>query len=87
MQKDLLICYNFIRRLCMIVVSSADFFSNPASYREKAENYGLKILPLRKEKKLSRKIQRKLDVLNSAIGILPSDIKVASEKTEKSLKQ
>ena len=32
----------------MFVVSYADFFSNPTLYKEKAENYGLKILPQKK---------------------------------------
>lgn len=35
----------------MFVVSAADFFENPALYKEKAENYGIKILPRKKEKK------------------------------------
>lgn len=34
----------------MFVVSAADFFENPALYKEKAENYGIKILPRKKEK-------------------------------------
>ncbi|MBQ7619612.1 MAG: hypothetical protein VZQ47_08330 [Treponema sp.] len=58
----------------MIVVSYADFFSNPAFYKEKAEKSAIKILPQKKEKKISRAIQKKLDALNAAIGILPSDI-------------
>ena len=62
----------------MIVVSYADFFSNPAFYKEKAEKSAIKILPQKKEKKFSRAIQKKLDALNAAIGILPSDI---DEKT------
>ena len=62
----------------MIVVSYADFFSNPAFYKEKAEKSAIKILPQKKEKKISRAIQKKLDALNAAIGILPSDI---DEKT------
>ncbi len=62
----------------MIVVSYADFFSNPVFYKEKAEKSAIKILPQKKEKKISRAIQKKLDALNAAIGILPSDI---DEKT------
>lgn len=64
----------------MFVVSASEFFSNPALYKEQAENYGLKILPQKKEKKLSRKIQKKLDALNAVIGILPSDIDEKSIK-------
>jgi len=35
----------------MLVVSYADFFANPALYKEKAENYGIKILPQKKREK------------------------------------
>ncbi len=64
----------------MIVVPYADFFSNPALYRETAENYGIKILPKKQAKKLSRRKQRKLDALYAVIGILPSDINETAEK-------
>ena len=56
------------------------FFENPALYKEKAENYGIKILPRKKEKKLSHKIQNKIDALNAVIGILPSDVDENSAK-------
>jgi len=71
----------------MIVVSYADFFSNPAVYKETAENYGLKILPRKKEKKLSHGIQKKLDALNAVIGILPSDIDEENLKSERLARQ
>lgn len=71
----------------MLVVSSADFFSNPTLYKEKAENYGIKILPLKKEKRLSRRIQKKIDALNAVIGILPSDIDEKSIKAERLTRQ
>ena len=64
----------------MLVVSYADFFANPALYKEKAENYGIKILPQKKGKKQSRRIKKKFDALNAVIGILPSDV---DEKTAK----
>ncbi len=71
----------------MFVVSYADFFSNPSLYKEKAENYGLKILPQKKVKKPSRGIQKKLDALDAAIGILPSDIDENHIKTERLARQ
>lgn len=67
----------------MIVVSANDFFSNPNLYKEKAENYGIKILPLKKEKRLSRRLQKKIDAFNDVIGILPSDIDEKSIKAER----
>ncbi len=71
----------------MFVVSAADFFENPALYKEKAENYGIKILPRKKEKKLSHKIQNKIDALNAVIGILPSDVDENSAKAERLKRQ
>ena len=74
-------------RYSMFVVSYADFFSNPTLYKEKAENYGLKILPQKKIKKPSRRIQKKLDALEAVIGILPSDIDENQIKTERLARQ
>lgn len=71
----------------MFVVSAADFFENPALYKEKAENYGIKILPRKKEKKLSHRIQNKIDALNAVIGILPSDVDENSAKAERLKRQ
>lgn len=67
----------------MFVVSYSDFFSNPTLYKEKAENYGLKILPQKKEKKYSRRVQKKMAALNAVIGILPSDIDEEAIKTQR----
>ena len=67
----------------MLVVSASEFFSNPALYKEQAEIYGLKILPQKKEKKLPRKTQKKLDALNAVIGILPSDLDEKSIKAKR----
>ena len=67
----------------MIVVSYSDFYSNPAYYKEKAEQFGLKILPLKKEKKLSHRTQKKMDALDAVIGILPADIDENAEKSER----
>ena len=67
----------------MFVVSAAEFFSNPEIYKEQAETYGLKILPQKKEKRLSHRIQKKIDALNAVIGILPSDTDENSIKAER----
>lgn len=60
----------------MIAVSYNDFFENPAQYQKKAELFGIKILPKTKEKKISRRIQKKLDALNAVVGIIPSNVDV-----------
>ena len=67
----------------MLVISSVDFFANPALYKEKAENYGIKILPQKKEKKISHRIQKKIDALNAVIGILPFDVDEKSVREER----
>lgn len=71
----------------MIVVSYSDFFENPAKFKDTASRYGLKVLPQKKQKKVSRRIQKKLDSLNAAIGLIPSEIDsekiLLSRKTEK----
>ena len=58
----------------MLVVSYADFFANPAQYRERAETSGIKILPKKREKKNSRRVRERLDALNAVVGIIPPDI-------------
>lgn len=67
----------------MIVVPYSEFYSNPALYKEKAETYGIKILPKKGEKKVSRKIQKKLDALHAVVGILPSELDESLIKAEK----
>lgn len=71
----------------MIVVSYSDFFENPAKFKDTASRYGLKVLPQEKQKKISRRIQKKLDSLNAAAGLIPSEIDaekiLAARKTEK----
>ena len=71
----------------MFVVSYSDFFSNPTLYKEQAENYGLKILPQKKEKKLSSRVQKKLNALNAVIGILPNTIDESKIKSERLMHQ
>lgn len=66
----------------MLVVSSADFFANPIQYKERAETFGLKILPKTK-KKISSRLQKKLDHLNAVIGLVPSDTDVDSLLAER----
>ena len=67
----------------MLVVSYADFFANPSRYKDEAENYGIKILPQKKQKKISRSIQNKMDALNAVIGILPTDVDEKLAKAER----
>ena len=55
----------------MIVVSYADFFANPALYKEAASVSGIKVLP--EKKKLSRRVQKKLEHLKAVVGIFPQD--------------
>ncbi|MBP5601760.1 MAG: hypothetical protein J6X78_03435 [Treponema sp.] len=58
----------------MIAIPYNDFFENPAQYQKKAELFGIKILPKKKEKKFSHRAQKKLDALNAVVGIIPSDV-------------
>jgi len=58
----------------MIAIPYNDFFENPAQYQKKAELFGIKILPKKKEKKFSQRAQKKLDALNAVVGIIPSDV-------------
>ena len=60
----------------MIAIPYNEFFENPAQYQKKAELFGIKILPKKKEKKNSRRAQKKLDALNAVVGIIPSDVNV-----------
>lgn len=60
----------------MIAIPYNDFFENPAQYQKKAELFGIKILPKKKDKKISRRTQKKLDALNAVVGIIPSDVNV-----------
>lgn len=57
----------------MLIVSYADFFANPSQYKNEAAVSGLKILPEKKQKKLSRKVQEKLEHLQAVVGIFPKD--------------
>ncbi|MBR0031995.1 MAG: hypothetical protein IJP61_06895 [Treponema sp.] len=58
----------------MLVVSYSDFFANPSQYKNEAAVSGLKILPEKKQKKLSRKVQEKLERLQAVVGIIPSEV-------------
>ena len=60
----------------MIAIPYNEFFENPAQYQKKAELFGIKILPKKKDKKISRRTQKKLDALNAVVGIIPSDVNV-----------
>ena len=67
----------------MFVVSFSDFYSDPSLYKEKAETSGIKILPQKKEKRFSNKIQKKMEALEAVIGILPDNIDEKSLKMER----
>jgi len=58
----------------MIAIPYNDFFEDPAQYQKKAELFGIKILPKKKDKKISRRTQKKLDALNAVVGIIPSTV-------------
>lgn len=69
----------------MIAIPYNDFFENPAQYQKKAELFGVKILPKKKEKKISHRIQKKLDALNAVVGIIPSELDVDKVLEERRL--
>ena len=69
----------------MLVVSYSDFSANMNKYLPTASVSGLKILPQKKEKKVSRHLKFK-KTIEAASGILPSDIDIEKEKTEAILK-
>jgi len=54
----------------MLVVSFSDFSANPSQYMEKAKSSGIKILPQKKEEKLTKKQRNIVDILNSVKGIV-----------------
>ncbi|MBP5442874.1 MAG: hypothetical protein J6W60_01525 [Treponema sp.] len=58
----------------MLVVSYSDFFANPSRYKQEASVSGLKILPEKKQKKISRSLQKKLDALDAVVGLIPSEV-------------
>ncbi len=58
----------------MLVVSYSDFFANPSRYKQEASVSGLKILPEKKRKKISRSLQKKLDALDAVVGLIPSEV-------------
>jgi len=54
----------------MITIPYNDFFADPAQYKEKAALFGIKILPKKREKKVSRRIQKKLEHLEAVVGLI-----------------
>ncbi|MBO4321210.1 MAG: hypothetical protein J5857_12155 [Treponema sp.] len=58
----------------MLVVSYSDFFANPSRYKQEASVSGLKILPEKKQKRISRSLQSKLDALDAVVGLIPAEI-------------
>ncbi len=71
----------------MIVVSYTDFFEDPSKFKETASLYGIKVLPQKKEKKLSRSVQKKLDALNAIAGIIPQNIDASELLKERKLEK
>lgn len=57
----------------MLVISYSDFYDNPIKFKDVALRSGIKILPEKKQK-FSRRIQKKIDALNSVAGLIPSNI-------------
>ena len=43
----------------MVVVTYSDFFENPSKFKESASRFEIKILPQKKQKKVSRRVQKK----------------------------
>ena len=58
----------------MLVVSYADFFANPSQYKEQAAVSGIKVLPKKREKVMSRAVQKKLHHLDAVVGLFPPDV-------------
>ena len=71
----------------MIVVSYADFFANPSQYQTRAQSEGIKILPQKKEKKLSRRQKKALEAFEAVKGILPADLDVEKIMEERYARQ
>ena len=67
----------------MIIIPYNDFFENPSLYQKKVELFGLKILPKKSEKKVSKRPQKKLDALNAVVGIIPSNVNLDSLLAER----
>lgn len=75
--------YIYVKEVKMIVIPYNDFFENPSLYQKKAELFGLKILPKKSEKKVSKRTQKKLDALNAVVGIIPSNVNLDSLLAER----
>ncbi|MBR4005429.1 MAG: hypothetical protein IKI90_06220 [Treponema sp.] len=58
----------------MLVVSYSDFFANPSRYKQEASVSGLKILPEKKQKKISRSLQKKMDALDAVVGLISPEV-------------
>ena len=71
----------------MIVVSYSDFFENPLKFKESASLYGIKVLPQKKAKKVSPRVQKKLDALNAVVGIIPENVDAEGLLKERKLEK
>lgn len=70
----------------MLVIGDSDFSTNMNKYLETAAISGLKILPQKKEKKLSARQRKFAKVIEAASGIVPLDMDFDKVKTEAILK-
>ena len=70
----------------MLVIGYSDFSADMNKYLETAAVSGLKILPRKKEKKLSARKRKFAQVIERASGIIPLNVDLDSTKTEAILK-
>ena len=71
----------------MLVVDYSDFSANINKYLEAAAVSGLKILPQKKEKKLSARQRKFAKAIEAASGIIPQNADLDEAKTEAILKE
>ena len=70
----------------MLVIGYSDFSADMNKYLETAAVSGLKILPQKKEKKLSARQRKFAQAIERASGIIPLNVDLDSAKTEAILK-
>ena len=70
----------------MLVIGYSDFSANMNKYLETAAVSGLKILPRKKEKKLSSRQRKFAQTIEAASGVIPLDVDFDKAKTEAILK-
>ena len=70
----------------MIVINYSDFSANMGKYLKEAEISGIKILPRKKEKKLSARQRKFAKAIEAASGIIPLELDLEKSKEEAILK-